>query len=753
MTFQNLRKILMSGSSFLGKQEALQLGSEEVNFTCICLGNLTLPSHDDDNSEDSIRGYIQEGYYGLSDYSVAYWQEHVRKIICGKALDSEELFRAFNTAVRQFLSRRFTPSTKTASRCAISSLDLSRFKDEAFYPHLVQAMAHKHNERGSLSDPSQDRRFVVPQLLKVREIMEHMVLEADPSSKERFHMLYGQNLFRCPELRCKFFHEGFSIVIERDTHRNKHRRAFVCTYPGCPSALIGFTTSTELDKHNLKYHGATVYEDSFPWNGNAASIDINKQIKNGNLSEVQAWADQWEAKIPVERLWFWTARDEFDGSPLGLAIHFEKADIFEALLSQASDDLFKQETITFSPQLELFEAVIRDGSKEIAYAYLRKLDRIDASLFEVVLSLDPKENVIASFLSLVATKGDKRFKDNILPYLKVAVEKEHEASTRYILLDIGLWEELHRGPWSSDLDDLGCNGHFKFLCKILPELGDSSLMINSRLHRACQESDSSEVANLLQDEHANPNQPDKSGYTPLLMAVWENQIEIVQKLVEDPRILLDGHVDQGRSHLHWAILESKAPIIDILLYAGIPVEELTRPVWMDGFQTTAIEHSKGLIHSHLRDYLNNNTNWSLYPEDSTMLIRSCAAGNLRMAQNIICRAPQDLNTPDSRGVTPFLQAVKCGQHDIAQFLLGSGCDSQAFEGPDQMSPLMVAVKRDDLDMVRLLLSKARVDPTYKNKKGETALDYLEPNSPMADQIREEIEDAVSLASVFGNIYR
>lgn len=124
-----------------------------------------------------------------------------------------------------------------------------------------------------------------------------------------------------------------------------------------------------------------------------------------------------------------------------------------------------------------------------------------------------------------------------------------------------------------------------------------------------------------------------------------------------------------------------------------------------------------------------------------MLIRFCAAGNLQMAQNIICRTPQDLNTPGRRGVTPFLQAVKCGQHDIVRLFLKKGCDGRSFEGPDHMSPLMVAVERDDLDMVRLLLLEARVNPRDENEKGERALDFLKKNTFTATLIREEIKNA------------
>lgn len=745
--------------SFLERQEELQIDLEEVNFTCICLGNLALQSHDDDNSEDSIRGYIQEGHYGLSDYSVVYWQEHVSRIVRGNALDTKDSLITFNAVIHKFLSRRSTPGTKTTNRGGSSISHLNRFKNEVFYPDLVQAMAYTRNEPGNFSTSSKDCRPAVAQLLKIRDIMERVVLEADPSLKERLQMLYGPNIFKCPETQCSFFYEGFPVASQRNAHEGKHRRAFVCTYPGCTSALIGFTTAAELNKHNVDYHGAVMDKHSFPWNGNVASINIEKQIKAGNLSEVQAWAHQWEAKIPMERLWFQTTRSGFNRSPLAIAIRFGKADIFEALLSQAPDRLFRKETIISSRrsllELELFLEATGKGSKEIASVYLRKLDRIDASLFQYILSLDPEENVFASFLSHVATRGDRSLKDNTFPYLKVAVEKEHEVSTRYILLDVGLWEELHRGPWSSDLDYLGCSGHFKFLSKILPEIGESPSMINSLFHDYCQEGNSRQVAHLLQNKNLNPNYRDNSGNTPLIVAIHNRQFEVIHELLDDPRIVADVLQDgRNAAVLHWAIREGHTACVEVLLDEQPPVEELTRLALIDGTVASAIEYAR--VHSiigvlpKLEAYLNRSTDDNLYPPDSTTLIRLCSTVGVPKVRNALQMAPHDLNVADSRGITPFLQAVKCGMHRIVQFLLEQGCDSHASAGPARTSPLIYAVLNNDLEMVRLLLSKACVDPTYKDGTGKTSLDYLNPSSPVANEIRDEIQDAIDVASVFQN---
>lgn len=581
--------------SFLEKQEELQLGLEEVNFTCICLGGLALPSHDYDNSEDSIRDYIQKGYYGLSDYSVVYWQDHVNKIIRGKALDSEVSFKAFNAAVHPFLNRRFTPTTKITNQSALSNFHLNRFKDKAFYPHLLQAVAHNSDEQSSLPKSSQACRPLVEQLLTVREIMERVVSEADSSFKERLQMMYGSNLFKCPELQCSFFYEGFPMARERDSHRNKHKRAFVCTYPGCPSALIGFTTSKELNKHNDDYHGNVVDKHSFPWNGNVASIDIIKQINEGNLSEVQAWADQWEGGIPIERLWFFKPPNRFDSSPLGKAISLQRNDIFETFLVQAPPVLFEraqngsaESSMSLDQRgsvgYQVFVETMENGNEDVVTTYLRhlrKLAKINVPLFGAALSLNIGESRIDLFLSHAVTDGNQRSTDMAIMYLKEAVERRHEESARYILFHLGLWDSLRQEQRVSNIVNLALRSeaNYDFLDSILPDFKEDASGVSNWFHQLCGVGISSGVATMLQDEHFNPNQTDEFGYTPLVIAIRNNKPKIVQQLVKDPRVLLDScQSEKGMDALHWAISGGSVAQVNILLQAGMPIKETNHPV-------------------------------------------------------------------------------------------------------------------------------------------------------------------------------
>lgn len=121
-----------------------------------------------------------------------------------------------------------------------------------------------------------------------------------------------------------------------------------------------------------------------------------------------------------------------------------------------------------------------------------------------------------------------------------------------------------------------------------------------------------------------------------------------------------------------------------------------------------------------------------------------------MVKSSYWRDPHHLNEPDSRGVTPFLQAVKSGRHEIVEYFLSEGCEVEALEhtAAASYSLLMSAVMNGDAKMVRLLLEKARVGPSFENEAGETAFILVEPGFTSANQMQEYIEDALNMNSIF-----
>jgi hypothetical protein len=101
-------------------------------------------------------------------------------------------------------------------------------------------------------------------LRKVRLAMEN--LAQDPSTRTTLKPFYGDSLFKCPRLYCKWFYEGFATTAERDEHVAKHERAYYCSYIGCTHATLGCKTADELEAHHQTYHKPLNTCDDFPPN-------------------------------------------------------------------------------------------------------------------------------------------------------------------------------------------------------------------------------------------------------------------------------------------------------------------------------------------------------------------------------------------------------------------------------------------------------------------------------------------------------
>lgn len=615
----------------------------------------------------------------------------------GKALGDQESFGNISDAINGFLSRRFTDIRALGGRNAKISQLCSRFEGQDFHSHLVRIMTRVKNEQGSQAKSSKSSWPVVPQILKVRDTVEDMALGGDPSLKARLSALYGPGFFKCPEIHRKFFYEGFTTASDRDTHRDKHKCAFFCTYPGCPSALIGFINSMELSKHNSDYHEAVAEENEFPWNGSPASIDIVKEIRNGNLPMVEAWADQWETCIPIGRLWFSTGFDNFSKSPLGYQLR-KGENIRNALgsgpgrtpsttRSEAAEQRIKCRfsSIRCKPTLS------RDHEKQKGnnrFNIYEEAEEIDSPLFEAALTLnfEGKKKMISLLLLHANIEGRPGLRIHSGLYLESVKRYSKEAFAWYLLIDLGLLQELNDKSRTTlvvtvqkRLPDISLAiteyGNEKtwvtesakrmIMSRLAFEFGESltdilpatkaDLWINgTRLHEYCTTSDVVGAANLIKTGRVELNLPDAHGFTPLHLAATKQDLEMAALLAGEPGVILDEpHSHSGLSALHHAIRANSSRTVEIVLNAAIPIEEISREVSIDNTKTTALRYSSKsgywYIWQRLKDYLDANTDWSLYPQDSTALIRFCATGNLFTVRNALRRAPHNLNVSDSRG--------------------------------------------------------------------------------------------------------
>jgi hypothetical protein len=72
-------------------------------------------------------------------------------------------------------------------------------------------------------------------------------LATHPDAAIAMQQFYGQQLYKCPRIYCRSFHEGFVTAAQRDSHVERHDRSHLCSTAGCLYATLGFPKAGELD--------------------------------------------------------------------------------------------------------------------------------------------------------------------------------------------------------------------------------------------------------------------------------------------------------------------------------------------------------------------------------------------------------------------------------------------------------------------------------------------------------------------------
>jgi ankyrin repeat protein len=75
---------------------------------------------------------------------------------------------------------------------------------------------------------------------------------------------YGTAIYKCPNLRCSHFENGFTTRNLRDTHYQRHKRPFKCENEECDYSAIGFTSKSLLARHVRLCHEPSSDQPIFP---------------------------------------------------------------------------------------------------------------------------------------------------------------------------------------------------------------------------------------------------------------------------------------------------------------------------------------------------------------------------------------------------------------------------------------------------------------------------------------------------------
>ncbi|KAI0376807.1 hypothetical protein F5Y04DRAFT_273551 [Hypomontagnella monticulosa] len=204
------------------------------------------------------------GSYAFYDYAVACWVPHLLSWLPqAKPQDIHDLGEDLGTLLELHYSG--AESSQPVSKSIQDKMKgLEILKD--IHHSLVQSIIWTRklrlaNEEQSSHDLLDFREITT----KIRSALEAMCKpNTSAETKAKLSKYYGTEMFKCPQVYCQHFYDGFQKVEDRDKHLQRHHRAYICTFEGCPTATFGCVSKADLDKHMLEYHGVCDGENEFP---------------------------------------------------------------------------------------------------------------------------------------------------------------------------------------------------------------------------------------------------------------------------------------------------------------------------------------------------------------------------------------------------------------------------------------------------------------------------------------------------------
>jgi hypothetical protein len=195
------------------------------------------------------------GHFAFQDYAVAKWAHHVNAFIStGKDLLQEsshghERVLEISHAIDEFLTRYNDEEfhglivDECRENCKV-------FEGEDFYNDLVALTSHIYTfqKKGFEARHKVSIKALETVLERNRKLLEDFTPTANSDELEVFRQFYDdERRFKCTQITCMYFSEGFKTVKSRKRHVELHQRPYRCEVTDCLGAE-GFANSKDLER-------------------------------------------------------------------------------------------------------------------------------------------------------------------------------------------------------------------------------------------------------------------------------------------------------------------------------------------------------------------------------------------------------------------------------------------------------------------------------------------------------------------------
>lgn len=215
------------------------------------------------------------------------------------------------------------------------------------------------------------------------------------------------------------------------------------------------------------------------------------------------------------------------------------------------------------------------------------------------------------------------------------------------------------------------------------------------IHRAAKDGDVEVVRASLESDLNNVNLPDKSGYSPLLIAAQAGQINVLHLLIK-AGAYVDYKDNRGNTALHHAAQHGHVDAITTLIECGAKVNQTTKP----------------------RPRLGPRFGDSKFNYGDTALHIAARYGHVKIICALIDKGAI-VNQTNNNGETPLLIAASNNQVEAISALITNGADLNQPDRYDR-TPFCVAAQEGQVKAIKLL-KRLGVDVNRKSKYRNTAL--------------------------------
>ena len=225
----------------------------------------------------------------------------------------------------------------------------------------------------------------------------------------------------------------------------------------------------------------------------------------------------------------------------------------------------------------------------------------------------------------------------------------------------------------------------------------SSISENTPLHIAAKYGQDNLIVQLLSCKQCNPNAQNKEGDTPLHFAVRQNKSAAISQLLSHQQCNPNVQNKEGDTPLHIACWRRSLDIIKLLLESKC---------------STNIPNKKG----------ETAQNIPLNEDGDCLLHIACQWCDVNIVKYLITDEKCNLNVQSSISEnTPLHIAAKYGQDDLIVQLLSCEESDPNMQDKDSDTPLHIAVRENIISAISQLLTSKQCNPNVQNKEGDTAL--------------------------------